>query len=98
LIGRWLHRCDWPGFAAQTTDGCWQPLPRAAWLAPARVERADLWSAETLQDWLHALPPQAKAQLLVRLQHSLQGDWQEVERVFLVSDDWPSAMPDAAEK
>lgn len=98
LTGRWLHRRDWPGFAAQNTDGCWQPLPRAAWLAPARVERAERWSAETLQDWLHALQPQAKAQLLVGLQRSPQGDWQEVERVFLVSDDWPSATPDAAEK
>jgi hypothetical protein len=98
LIGHWLHRHDWPGFAAQNSDSCWQPLPRAAWLAPARVERAERWSAETLQDWLHALQPQAKAQLLVRLQHSPQGDWQEVERVFLVSDDWPSTMSQPAKQ
>jgi hypothetical protein len=50
-----------------------------------------------LQDWLHALQPQAKAQLLVRLQHSPQDDWQEVERLFLVSDDWPAAVPGPTE-
>jgi hypothetical protein len=97
LTGRWLHRRDWPAFAAQNSDGCWQPLPRAAWLAPARISRHQLWSGESLQAWLQTLLPQAKAQLLVRLQPSRQDDWQEVERVFLVSDDWPTQMPDATE-
>lgn len=96
LTGRWLYRRDWPAFAAQNSDGCWQPLPRAAWLAPARIGRAELWSAESLHDWLHALQPQAKAQLLVRLQHGPQDDWQELERVFLVSDDWPASMAEPA--
>ncbi|MOA40027.1 hypothetical protein D3C78_1618560 [compost metagenome] len=96
MTGRWLYRRDWPAFAAQNSDGCWQPLPRAAWLAPARIGRAELWSAERLHDWLHALQPQAKAQLLVRLQHGPQDDWQELERVFLVSDDWPASMAEPA--
>jgi hypothetical protein len=97
LTGRWLHRRDWPAFVAQNSHGYWQPLPRAAWLAPARIGQHQLWPDERLQAWLHTLLPQAKAQLLVRLQPSRQDDWQEVERVFLVSDDWPTQLPEAAD-
>jgi hypothetical protein len=90
LKGRWLHRRDWPNLTQQSADGCWQPLPRNAWLAPARVTADDLWSSARLKDWFGALPPQANAQLLVRLEPGHEDDWSEAERVFLVGDEWPA--------
>jgi len=40
------------------------------------------------------LERQAPAQLLVRLEQAGDGVWQEVERVFLVADNWPF-LPEA---
>ncbi|WP_439888957.1 DUF1853 family protein [Pseudomonas sp. MBLB4123] len=90
LRGRWLHHRDWLRFLEQHHEGPWQPLPRPAWLAPARVETEELWSQQRLQAWFAELTPQANAQLLVRLQAGSQGAWHEVERVFLVNDQWPA--------
>lgn len=89
LQGRWLHRRDWPSFLTHSADGCWQPLPRQAWLAQARLAHRELWSTAQLHEWFNALEPNANAQLLIRLEHGTQGDWVEAERLFLVSDDWP---------
>lgn len=91
LRGQWLHRRDWAAFAARHANACWQPLPRLAWLAPARMNARERWSGEAFQQWLDALPAQAGAHLLVRLEEDQAGAWQEVERVFLVSDQWPEA-------
>lgn len=91
LRGQWLHRRDWATFTAPHPDACWQPLPRLAWLAPARVNASERWSGETFQQWLDTLPAQAGAHLLVRLEEDQAGVWQEMERVFLLSDNWPAA-------
>lgn len=90
LRGRWLARRDWPNFLAGASAGCWQPLPRHAWLAPARIETADLWPPAILQDWYAGLAPDAPAQLLARLTADSAGEWLEAERVFLVGDSWPA--------
>lgn len=93
LRGRWLHRADWTRFITQH-DGHWQPLPRQAWLAPARIERQQLCSREQFKQWLTALPSDANAQLLVRLIEGPQQCWLEAERVFLLNDQWP-AQPES---
>nr|WP_314480474.1 DUF1853 family protein [uncultured Pseudomonas sp.] len=87
LRGRWLHRKDW----ISVPGAHWQPLPRSAWLAPARCEACDAWSATQFAAWLHLLAPDAPAQLLVNVQPQHDSSWQEVERVFLVADRWPGA-------
>ncbi|MGQ7957346.1 DUF1853 family protein [Pseudomonas sp. SP16.1] len=89
LRGSWLHRHDWPAFLREQPPSVWQPLPRQAWLAPARVDAEQLWSGERLQQWLDALPAQAGAQLLVGLEEAADGSRQEVQRIFLVGDHWP---------
>ncbi|MGP0173361.1 DUF1853 family protein [Pseudomonas sp. NCHU5208] len=89
LRGHWLRRADWAVFAGQQHGACWQPLPRLAWLAPALIDADQRWSQERFEHWLSALPPEAQAQLLVRLEVDDAGNWREVERVFLVSDQWP---------
>lgn len=96
LTGHWLHQRDWRSFVRQSRTGTWQPLPRQAWLAPARIATHDLWPATRLEQWFDDLQPQSNAQLLVRLQPIPQGDWVEQERVFLVDDDWP--MPETEDQ
>jgi hypothetical protein len=91
LRGRWLHRRNWPSLRAQAGGGHWQPLPRRAWLAPARCEPEQAWSIAQLEAWLQQLPADAPAQLLVRLQLDAQGGWRECQRLFLVPDHWPAA-------
>lgn len=95
LQGHWLHRRALPELLAVSPDGAWQPLPRQSWLAPARLAEAEIWSAEAFAAWLDSLPPLAPPQLLARLAPNSRGNWQEAERVFLVSDIWPD-MPDPA--
>jgi hypothetical protein len=87
--GSWLRQRDWADFAATQAHARWQPLPRLAWLAPARVSADGIWPAATFQQWLSTLSPAANAQLLVRLEADDAGDWREIERVFLVNDQWP---------
>ncbi|WP_017245212.1 DUF1853 family protein [Stutzerimonas stutzeri] len=89
LSGRWLRQADWPVYQAAAAGTIWQPLPRAAWLAAARVPQPDLWASDRLAEWLAGDPARARAQLLVRLEPHASGDWLEQERLFLVADDWP---------
>lgn len=93
LRGRWLRHQDWPAFAMQQPEAHWQTLPRAAWLSPARLTDVEMKSARAFNEWLQALPDDAQAQLLVRLEQDASGQWQERERVFLVGPHWPQAEP-----
>lgn len=89
LHGQWLRQSDWPRFKAAKPDSVWQPVARAAWLAPARIPALELWDAPRYDDWLAGNPAQSRAQLLARLEADASGFWLEQERVFLVADDWP---------
>ncbi|TBU90608.1 DUF1853 domain-containing protein [Pseudomonas dryadis] len=90
LRGLWLRRRDWPAFHVRDGHAHWQPLPRQAWLAPARLALAERWSRQRLQQWLDTLPNDAGAQLLVRLEPESAEYVQESQRLFLVADAWPS--------
>lgn|SRR3990167_1111582 len=87
LRGVWLTRQAWPAFTQQQ-GGRWLLLPRSAWLAPARASQAECWSLIELNQWLTQLEPQATPVLLARLEVDDNGDWQEVQRLFLVADTW----------
>lgn len=82
LRGHWLHWRDWPALRAMH-NGCWQRLPRQAWLAPASLDEAQLADYEQVQQ-----PPQAI--LLARLEPAADGRWEEVQRLFVVPDHWPA--------
>ncbi|MBI6941135.1 DUF1853 family protein [Pseudomonas putida] len=90
LRGRWVRRRDWSIAAGER----WQPLPRQAWLAPARVEADACWAAQQFAAWLQLLAPHAPAQMLVRLEPGSDNAWHEGERVFLVADSWPHLASD----
>lgn len=90
LRGHWLHHHAWNDFAASNPAAIWQPLPRLAWLAPARLATDECWASATFQQWLSNPPPHAGAQLLVRLEPDSHGHWLELERIFLVNDQWPT--------
>lgn len=98
LRGCWLHRHDWPAWHEQAGAGRWQPLPRGAWLAPARAEADSIWSQEQLDQWLQQQAEDAPAQLLVRLQPDSLGIWRERERLFLVGHQWPQPFAQAIDR
>lgn len=91
LQGRWLRRSDWPLFCDGEPAGHWQPLPRATWLAPARLASDELWPHSAFASWLDELPARHPAQLLARLERGGDGEWRERERLFMVADTWPYA-------
>ena len=88
--GNWLTRERFAALRADSAPGPWQPLPRQAWLATAQLPHGEVWTAERFDDWLEQLPRTAPAQLLVRLQETHTGVWEEAERVFLMPDAWPA--------
>lgn len=89
LRGGWLRQGDWIAQPGQR----WQPLPRQAWLAAARLSAQDCWGTAQFEAWRTGLEPHAPAQLLARLHEQEDGAWEEVERVFLVADSWPDLPP-----
>lgn len=88
--GRWLPRRQFATFLATAEPGVWQPLPRQAWLAGARVTEEEVWDDARLAGWLERLVEDAPAQLLVRLQARGNGILEEAERIFLMPDAWPN--------
>ncbi len=92
LRGHWLRLRDWQ--RRMVPDQHWQPLPRPAWLPPARLPTEHLWTGEQFRNWMAQLDAATPAQLLVRLEQDEQGDWLERERLFLVNDHWPRRPPE----
>ncbi|WXL24420.1 DUF1853 family protein [Ectopseudomonas mendocina] len=86
--GRWLHQRQWADFIGNNPVN-WQPLPRLAWLAPARLPPQEVWSIEQFETWRSGLKTDSNAQLLVKLEPGNNGEWVEAERAFLVNDHWP---------
>ena len=90
LGGRWLRHQDWAGFAENDRSAIWQPLPRHAWLAPARVPRNAVWQRTDFDRWLSEVEGERQAKMLVRLEAHTDGNWLEQERLFLVPSAWPA--------
>jgi hypothetical protein len=90
LRGTWVRRGDWPAWH-DLHPGCWQPLPRMAWLAPAACAPEECWSAPRFAAWLAELPADAAPRMLVQLAPGGDGLWQEQRRIFVVDDHWPQA-------
>ena len=90
LRGYWLHRAHWPSFAAQATPARWQVLPRSRWLAPARADQDSSLTLAQLGLYLQQSAEYRAPLLLVQLEQRASGDWYEVQRLFLVKNDWPT--------
>lgn len=96
LRGRWVHQRHWDEFIDKQSDGRWQALARHRWLSPAHIDANELWTTEHFRQWRQALPEDAQAQLLVRLETDTEGLWREAERIFLVNDAWPQTASKTA--
>ena len=96
LRGRWLRRQEWPDYTRQLaphpSHTRWQPLPRSSWLAPARLQSADVWQVSDFDNWISITPSPPQPWLLVRLEYDATGSWSERERIFLVPDQWPASV------
>lgn len=90
LRGYWLHRAQWSDFAAQATPARWQVLPRSRWLAPARADQDSSLTLTQLELYLQQSAEYRAPLLLVQLEQRASGDWYEVQRLFLVKNDWPT--------
>ncbi len=89
LHGRWLREAQWPDLMHSQPTAHWQPLARQRWLAPARIDAEQLWTAADFAAWLASAPVATQPRLLVRLEADANA-WVEQERLFLVGDDWPN--------
>lgn len=88
--GLWLRHRDWPDFARNDPDACWQPLARHAWLAPAQLQSEAVWTREEFSTWIVDVEGLHQPKLLARLERDAKGNWLEQERLFLVPNAWPS--------
>ncbi|MFC3607096.1 DUF1853 family protein [Stutzerimonas tarimensis] len=88
----WVRRHDWAAFADAHPGALWQPLPRQAWLAPARLNGSEIMGREGFGEWLARLPSLAPAQLLAQLERAGPDDYRETTRVFLANEQWPTAQ------
>ncbi len=89
LRGLWLHRGQWPEFAAQTTAGRWLVLPRPRWLAPARTDETNSLTLAQLTEHLQQTTPVPIPLLVAQLEQRADGDWHELQRLFVLHDNWP---------
>lgn len=72
-------------------------LPKARWLAPARLPRdfRGLWSADqAIRELRKALSRRRRPELVVAVTRDLDGAWSELERGFVVPDAWPTLPAD----
>ncbi len=89
LRGRWLRQRDWLNETGTRGASRWQPLQRQAWLAPARLDHAELWRDEDVDRWIDEGDGKGQARLLARIEPGTDGHWVERERLFVVPDSWP---------
>lgn len=88
LGGFWLRQRDWAHSPVASAATRWQPLPRQAWLAPARLDNSEIWPAEDIERWI-AEANDKQARLMARIEPDAEGRWVERERLFVVPDRWP---------
>ncbi len=94
--GWWATLDEWWAHAQTSQPGSmWAMLPRARWLAPARVDEAVVLSVSEMRARIETHWRErgvAEPLLIVSLKHraegALDGDWFECERGFIVPDFW----------
>lgn len=92
--GFWVTRGNWPALAARHGTARWAMLPRLAWLAPrapianADVDAAGLLPATALAERFAQQTGPAMVAGFER-EPSIFGHWREMQRGFVVPDEWP---------
>jgi len=93
--GFWVTRSDWTALCARRGSARWVVLPRLAWLAPRppitneTAEAGGLSAADALAERFAQQPGPAMVAAFER-DSSMQGHWREVQRGFVVPDEWPA--------
>jgi hypothetical protein len=84
--GYWCTFSEW----RNRTDEWVISLPRLQWLAPAKVSMTEVLDHATMEQAMQVHFAQDRTPLLLAIMEQRGGDAIEINRGFIVADDWPS--------